>query len=241
MKRALLSGRRKADCSRRLRPHDIHADNALQCPPRSGITVEFATAESKRRTFASWRPPMKTPRCVLQPALSGRNSPAIPQARIAVILPDVASVRSQLERIFLSELAPELLTAGETRPRALRVLARHHAQPHRHDAYGDESAPLDGGHPAAGRGQRADPLAVSRRCAERALTRGPHGMRSSSARQSCWSLRSRWHGCCGSRSCRPCCTRNSAALQKLAAGDARQRKVPCQQATPHGWSMPLRC
>ena len=37
-----------------------------------------------------------------------------PEARIAVILPDVASVRSQIERIFLSELAPELQAAGET-------------------------------------------------------------------------------------------------------------------------------
>jgi len=37
-----------------------------------------------------------------------------PEARIAVILPDVASVRSQLERIFLSELAPELQIAGAT-------------------------------------------------------------------------------------------------------------------------------
>ncbi len=38
---------------------------------------------------------------------------ADPQARIAVIVPDVDSVRSRLERIFLSELAPELQTAGE--------------------------------------------------------------------------------------------------------------------------------
>jgi probable DNA repair protein len=37
---------------------------------------------------------------------------ADPQARLAVIVPDVASVRSKLERIFLGELAPELLTAG---------------------------------------------------------------------------------------------------------------------------------
>jgi len=42
---------------------------------------------------------------------------ANPQARIAVILPDVPSVRSKLERIFLSELAPELQVAGAQAPR----------------------------------------------------------------------------------------------------------------------------
>ncbi|HXB62512.1 MAG TPA: PD-(D/E)XK nuclease family protein [Acidobacteriaceae bacterium] len=35
-----------------------------------------------------------------------------PQARIAVIVPDLASVRSRLERVFLGELSPELLIAG---------------------------------------------------------------------------------------------------------------------------------
>ncbi|HEY0307713.1 MAG TPA: PD-(D/E)XK nuclease family protein [Acidobacteriaceae bacterium] len=37
-----------------------------------------------------------------------------PEACLAVILPDLASVRSRLERIFLSELAPELQRAGAT-------------------------------------------------------------------------------------------------------------------------------
>jgi probable DNA repair protein len=39
---------------------------------------------------------------------------ADPQARIGVILPDIASVRNRMERIFLGELAPHLQLAGAT-------------------------------------------------------------------------------------------------------------------------------
>jgi probable DNA repair protein len=98
----------------RIPPAQSALCNALRT---SGISVETLTLPDEPRSLRIMEAADEAAELHLAARAIRDKLTASPEARIAVILPDVAAIRSRLERIFLSELAPELQTAGADQPR----------------------------------------------------------------------------------------------------------------------------